>query len=1132
MRSFLARIASGSGRSLFRVVASGLVAALFVAAFVGVQEVNAQQRMDERSWLERAAINSNPITGLYYGLQDVGARLGDAAWDSTPQAARTVVNGLTRDMTAEQIARESLNVPSTATITDTLTARLVGFIAFMMGVIVSFLGKVILLLINVLLGFLTYNGFADAPPVVVGWRMVRDLANMFFIVILILASYSTILGWKSELHVKTVLPKIIVSAVLVNFSKTIVGLLIDASQVVMLTFVNAFASIGAGNFTNALHLPLITATNAASEFQRLVASTTVTSVQNVAATGAGQVILDVIISSALQIFLLVVAIGVMLMMVVFVVGRIVGLWMLLIFSPMPFLFDSLPASMKGFMPQVGKYWNQLSGLLTGGPVMAFWLWLTFATLSAQGQDERLGLYTQTGGSVGAGFDTGQNAISLFMSAIGNAQGLGSYLIAIAMMMMGLQAAIDAAGALNSAGVGGGLMKSIADKTKKYAQRAALYGAGGGVLAGGYMAARGAGWAASGAAGAVDRRYDVRGRVAGGVRKWVPFAGQNKWLREQQFKNRNEAYKEAKETRELLKNTNATKAEEDAERSIAAFKYGLAGSNAMNLLEREELAEKAANLKSYDKELKTQKDANTDGLKKTLKDDTLAKRFADRANKQEATRRAIADLERQKSLITTDTKRDEKDKEDIDEKIKALRKGAPHLLTDEEQRQKQLKEVRQNWSTLEADAKTNFDVLRSVANEGAFVEDKATGRLKVGDENAIQQTRNRLTGRDRQNFDAMVQHIRESGEVDAAGNFQATGIKIDRLKNMSIEQDSNFKNRVVEIAVNEKGEVDAANTGYRHSDRRNFAINQIQSGLSAASAVNWLDTSTPDGRPAIHGVGTSAGVENRFVQHAKTVGIAEAVQNVGGAVGADGKWDADAKTAAPMRAAAVHAAANYVQGKLSERTASAETKIEYTNTEGTKVEKTRAEAAKDSKAPQYIKDQIKGQYQAEIQEVLPMLEGMNDLPQDLKMDVVAALGRSGVAKSLDEGMMTPTQKQSRNAIREAALSTSDEVTEWFTKQNGTADGRQKMEDFDAIRGYDEDRRARFFDSHPEMQASYAEYERYAAARSAINQFNETGKKKGASSGSRPRGGGGGGRRGGGGGGGAAPAAGGSGGGGTP
>ncbi len=1040
-----------------------------------------------------------------------------------------------RTETPQETARRQLGVPTTGTIVDTLTAKLVGFIAFMMGVIVSFLGKVILLLINVLLGFLTYNGFADAPPVVIGWRMVRDLANMFFIVILILASYGTILGWRTnELHVKNILPKVLMAAVLVNFSKTIVALLIDASQVVMLTFVNAFASIGAGNFTNALHLPLITSSNAAGQFQRLVANAgtvAATGTQNVVAAGAGQVILDVIISSALQIFLLVVAIGVMLMMVVFVVGRIVGLWMLLIFSPIPFLASALPGSMKNVLgSQVGKYWSQLSGLLTGGPVMAFWLWLTFATLSAQGQDERLGLYTQTGGQVGAGFDTGQNAISMFMSAIGNAQGLGSYLIAIAMMMMGLQAAIDAAGALKDGGVGSGLMQDIAKKTKNYAQKAALYGAGGGVLAGGYMAARGAGWVAGGAAGAVDRRYDIRGNVAGAVRR-LPFAGQNKWLREQQFKNRNEAYKEAKETRELLKNSNATKAEEDTERSIARLKYGLAGSNAMNLLEREELAEKAANLKSYDKDLKPQKEKNTEELKKSLKDETLAKRFADRANKQEATRRAIADLERQKSLITTDTKRDEKDKEDIDEKIKALRKASPHLLTDEEQRQKQLKEARQNWSSLDADAKTNFDFLRSVANEGAFVEDKATGRLKVGDENAIQQTRNRLTGRDRQNFEAMVQHIRESGEVDAAGNFKATGIKIDRLKNMSIEQDSNFKNRVVEIAVNEKGEIDAANTGYRHSDRRNFAITKIQSELSAGSAVDWLDRSAPDGRPAIHGVGTSAGVENRFVQHAKTVGIAEAVQNVGGAMGADGKWEVDAKTAAPMRAAAVHAAANYVQGKLSERTASAEAKVEYTDTSGNKVEKTRAEAAKDSKAPQYIKDQIKGQYQAEIQEVLPMLEGMNDLPQDLKMDVVAALGRSGVAKSLDESMMTPTQKQSRNAIREAALSTSDEVTEWFTKQNGTADGRQKMEDFDAIRGYDEDRRARFFDSHPEMQTSYAEYERYAAARSAINQFNETGKKKGASSGSRPRGGGGGGRRGGGGGGGAAPAAGGGGGGGA-
>ena len=41
-------------------------------------------------------------------------------------------------------------------------------------------------------------------------------------------------------------------AVLINFSKTICGLLIDAAQIIMLTFVGAFSNIGEGSMVDLL----------------------------------------------------------------------------------------------------------------------------------------------------------------------------------------------------------------------------------------------------------------------------------------------------------------------------------------------------------------------------------------------------------------------------------------------------------------------------------------------------------------------------------------------------------------------------------------------------------------------------------------------------------------------------------------------------------------------------------------------------------------------------------------------------------------------------------------------------------------------------------------------------------------
>ena len=49
-----------------------------------------------------------------------------------------------------------------------------------------------------------YNDFSNAPPVLIGWFMIRDLANMFFVVALLVIAFGTILGleqyeWKKAL---------------------------------------------------------------------------------------------------------------------------------------------------------------------------------------------------------------------------------------------------------------------------------------------------------------------------------------------------------------------------------------------------------------------------------------------------------------------------------------------------------------------------------------------------------------------------------------------------------------------------------------------------------------------------------------------------------------------------------------------------------------------------------------------------------------------------------------------------------------------------------------------------------------------------------------------------------------------
>jgi len=103
------------------------------------------------------------------------------------------------------------------------------------------------------LGVVQYNDFIDSAAVQTGWSVVRDICNMFFVLILLVIAFGTILRLQNY-RMNRLLGKLIIMIVLVNFSKMIAGFFIDISQVVSMTFVNAFADTAAANFVQALHL--------------------------------------------------------------------------------------------------------------------------------------------------------------------------------------------------------------------------------------------------------------------------------------------------------------------------------------------------------------------------------------------------------------------------------------------------------------------------------------------------------------------------------------------------------------------------------------------------------------------------------------------------------------------------------------------------------------------------------------------------------------------------------------------------------------------------------------------------------------------------------------------------------------
>ena len=132
-------------------------------------------------------------------------------------------------------------------------AQVIGWILYP---IIWVMGKLAVLLLQILVGVAQYNDFINSSAVTYGWVLVRDLCNMFFVLILLVIAFATILRVESY-NLKTWLPKLVIMAILINFSKMICGVFIDFTQVIMLTFVNAFKDIAGGNLTEMLGITKI-----------------------------------------------------------------------------------------------------------------------------------------------------------------------------------------------------------------------------------------------------------------------------------------------------------------------------------------------------------------------------------------------------------------------------------------------------------------------------------------------------------------------------------------------------------------------------------------------------------------------------------------------------------------------------------------------------------------------------------------------------------------------------------------------------------------------------------------------------------------------------------------------------------
>ncbi|MDD3711588.1 MAG: DMT family transporter [Patescibacteria group bacterium] len=234
----------------------------------------------------------------------------------------------------------------------TAVAKVLGWIIYPF---IWIFGKLAILFLDMLIGIAQYNNFIHSSAVTYGWIVVRDLCNMFFVLILLIIAFASILRIESY-NLKTWLPKLVIMAVLINFSKLICGLLIDFTQVVMLTFINAIKDIAGTNLTDMLGISKI-----------LTASKE---------NGGDITAMSIIGSMILALVIVIIATVVILTMLVMLVMRMIMIWIYVVLSPLAYLLASFPQGQQYSQ----RWWSDFSKNLIIGPVLAFFLWLSFASL--------------------------------------------------------------------------------------------------------------------------------------------------------------------------------------------------------------------------------------------------------------------------------------------------------------------------------------------------------------------------------------------------------------------------------------------------------------------------------------------------------------------------------------------------------------------------------------------------------------------------------------------------------------------------------------------------------------------------------------------------------------------------------
>lgn len=203
------------------------------------------------------------------------------------------------------------------------------------------------------------NNFSNVPAIDSTWSIVRDVANMGFIFVLLYAAIKTIIGQGSDN--KSLIVRVVIAAVLVNFSLFFTKLVIDAANIIALLF---YGSIAPGATADGINGGIANSFMDIMRLQTLFNAQGTINPSSIATVG--------ILGSLV---LLISAFSFLAVAVMFVI-RYVVLIFTLILSPLAFVAGIMP----GLDSYRTKWWNALSGQAFFAPIYFFLVWVSLSVL--------------------------------------------------------------------------------------------------------------------------------------------------------------------------------------------------------------------------------------------------------------------------------------------------------------------------------------------------------------------------------------------------------------------------------------------------------------------------------------------------------------------------------------------------------------------------------------------------------------------------------------------------------------------------------------------------------------------------------------------------------------------------------